>query len=59
VTFCQVRFAAFVEPVHHERTSATDGKLFESVARAGGLAVSVSELAGPRLMQLIIVTAPG
>jgi hypothetical protein len=35
-----------VEPVHHERTSATDGRLFESAARAGGLAVSVSELAG-------------
>ena len=44
---------------HHERTSATDGRLFEAVARAGGLAVSVSELAGPRLMQLIVVTAPG
>ena len=51
----QRRFAVFVEPAHEERTTATDGPLFESAAREAGLEVEVVRLPGPRPMQLIKV----
>ena len=53
----ETRFAVFIEPVHHERVTATDGQQFEAVARDAGLVVEVTALPGPRPMQLIRVTA--
>ena len=51
------KFALFVEPIHEERVTATDGQQFAEVAQATGLDVHVTRLDGPRAMQQIIVTA--